>query len=125
MTDPQNQSPNSMISTVSGDPGHANLIYILYLVGLISGGITALIGVIMAYIARDEGPDWVRSHYQNQINVFWKGIIYYVAGFFLMFVLIGFLVMLAATVWYIVRTVIGMQNLSKSEPYANPQSWGI
>lgn len=125
MTEPPNQPSNGAISTVSGEPGHANLIYILFLAGLVSGGIGALIGVVMAYIARDEGPDWVRAHYQNQINIFWKGIVYSIAGFVLMFVLIGFLVLLAATVWYIVRIVIGMQKLSKSEAYPNPTGWGI
>jgi len=48
----------------------ATLVYILYLVGLIIQ-VTHLIGVIVAYIYRNDGPDWVRTHYRFQIRTFW------------------------------------------------------
>ena len=41
----------------------ANIIYILYLAAVIFG-LTAIIGVIMAYINKNEAPAWVASHYQ-------------------------------------------------------------
>ena len=112
------------ISTNPGETGNANLIYILYLVGL-AVGITSLVGVVMAYMAKDEAPDWLKSHYRNQINIFWKALLYSLAGLVLTVVLIGFLVILATVVWYIVRVVKGMQALSKGEPYPNPSSWGF
>jgi prolipoprotein diacylglyceryltransferase len=46
-------------------------------------------------------------------------------GFVLAFVLIGFAILLATLIWYIVRTVKGMQALSKGAPYPNPDSWGF
>ena len=118
---PENGSP---LSIDPENSGNANLIYILYLVGLVVG-ITPIIGVIMAYIAKDQAPDWLRSHYRNQIHIFWKGLLYSIAGVILCFVLIGVLVLLATLIWYIVRVVKGMQLVSKRQPYPNPDSWGF
>lgn len=112
------------ISTNPGDGGNANLIYILYLAGLVVG-ITSIIGVVMAYMGKGSAPDWLKSHYHNQINIFWKGLVYCIAGGLLSIVLIGFLILLFALIWYIVRIVKGMQALSKGEPIPNPSSWGF
>ncbi len=112
------------ISTNPSEKGNANLIYILYLVGVVVG-ITPIVGVIMAYMAKSEAPDWLVSHYNNQINIFWKGLLYGLISCVLMLVLIGFVLILVALIWYIVRTVKGMQELSKGQPIANPGSWGF
>ena len=116
------EGPN--ISANPGDNGNVNLIYILYLAGLVVG-ITSIIGVVMAYMGKDSAPDWLKSHYHNQINIFWKALVYSIAGVLLSIVLIGFLILLFAVIWYIVRVVKGMQALSKGEPSPNPSSWGF
>lgn len=112
------------ISTNPKEAGNANLIYLLYLVG-IAAGITAVVGVVMAYLAREEAPDWLKSHYRNQINIFWKALLYAVVGGMLTIVVIGFLILLAALIWYIVRVVKGMQALARAEAVADPASWGF
>lgn len=123
MSEPQASPPSEpAISTNPSEKGNANLIYILYLVA-VAVGLTAIVGVIMAYMAKDEAPDWLKTHYHNQINIFWKGLLYMVIGAVLSIVLIGFLIMLAAFVWYVVRIVKGMQSLSKGEAIADPSSW--
>lgn len=40
--------------------GMAKSVYILYLAGLLTG-ITALIGVIIAYVNCSDSPEWLRS----------------------------------------------------------------
>lgn len=124
---------NFEISTNPGERGNANLIYILYLVG-IAAGITAVIGVIMAYMAKDNNaPDWLKTHYQNQISIFWKTLIYMVVAVvvstILMIVLIGFILIwllpILILVWYIIRVVQGMQLVSQEKPVANPGSWTL
>ncbi len=124
MSDPKPPPSKPAISTNPSEPGNANLIYILYLAAAIVG-VTAIVGVVMAYMAKDEAPDWLKSHYYNQINIFWKGLLYSLIGAVLSVVLIGFLIILAAFIWYIVRVVKGMQTLSRGEPYPNPSSWGF
>ena len=112
------------ISVNPKEKGNANLIYILYLVSII-GLPTSIIGVIMAYLGKDDAPEWLVSHYNNQINIFWKSILYAFISVVLMVVVIGMLTALVTLVWYIVRTVKGMQALSKGEPIANPGSWAF
>ena len=112
------------ISTNPSERGNANLIYILYLVG-IAAGITAVVGVVMAYMAKDDAPDWLRSHYRNQIHIFWKAILYSIVAALLCIVLIGFILIPLVLLWYIIRVVKGMQALSREAPVADPASWGL
>lgn len=123
---------NFEISTNPNERGNANLIYILYLIG-IAAGITAVIGVVMAYMAKDQAPDWLKSHYHNQINLFWKTLVYMVVAVvgstILMIVLIGFILIwllpILILVWYIIRIVQGMQLLAQEKPVPNPASWTL
>jgi uncharacterized membrane protein len=106
------------------DPGrsNANLVYILYLVALVVG-ITAIIGVVMAYMNRSAAPDWLKTHYTFQIRTFWISLLYTVIGVVLIFVVIGFVILALALIWYVVRCVKGMQLLGQNQPIANPESW--
>ena len=70
-----------------------------------------------------KGNAKLESHYNNQINIFWKGLLYSVIGVVLTAVLIGILILLAALIWYIVRCIKGMQALSAGQPIENPGSW--
>lgn len=104
--------------------GNANLIYILYLVSLVVG-ITGIVGVIMAYIGKDGASPTLTSHYNNQINIFWKGLLYGVIGIVTTPFLIGILILIAMLIWYIIRCVKGMQALSAGKAIENPGSWGF
>jgi uncharacterized membrane protein len=100
----------------------AKLIYVLYLVGF-AAGITLVIGVVMAYVNKDEAPGWLQTHYRFQIRTFWMGVLYCVAGFVLAAILIGFLVWLFTAIWLIVRVIKGFKHLDKQEPMPNFQTW--
>lgn len=101
----------------------AKLIYVLYLAGFITGGVTSLIGLVMAYMARGDADAMLASHYTWQIRTFWIGLGASLVGAVLTIVLIGFLVLLALAVWLIVRCVKGFQLLDKGEPIENVESW--
>jgi uncharacterized membrane protein len=110
---------------LSGDPvegDSANTIYILYLVSLVIG-ITGIIGLVMAYVKRDEAPEWVQPHYRFQIRTFWIGLLYMTIGLVTAVILVGFLVWLFTVVWLIVRCVRGMQAISRGEAYPNVATW--
>lgn len=100
----------------------ARIVYILYLCGL-AAGITAVIGVVMAYIYRDDAPDWLKSHYDFQIRTFWIGLIYIVAGCALTVFLIGLAILAFWLVWLIVRVVKGLGYLEKGQPHPAPAGW--
>ena len=98
----------------------ANLVYILYLVGL-AVGITHFVGLVMAYMNRSSAPEWVQTHYTFQIRTFWIGLLGAAIGIALMFILVGFLVLAAVAIWFIIRCVKGMQCVGRREAYPNPR----
>ena len=120
----QNMSPASPspVAGNNGDSSIANVIYILYLVG-IAVGITSVVGVIMAYVNKTDAPAWLASHYRFQIRTFWIGMLYGLVGSLLTTVLIGFAVLLFALVWWVVRCVKGMRALGERREVDNLESW--
>jgi uncharacterized membrane protein len=108
------------------DPGPANVqvIYILYLAGLVIG-ISGLVAIVLAYINRGKSEAWIETHYTWAIRTFWIGLLYALVSVLLMFVMIGFLLIFATAVWFIIRCVIGLQMVGRREPIRNPESWMI
>jgi len=102
--------------------GTAKIIYILYLVGIVIG-LTAIAGLIMAYVNRDDAPDWLKSHYQFQIRTFWIGALYLFVGVLFSKFIIGLFIILFWLLWLIVRCAKGMKFLDKQEAYPDPRGW--
>ena len=98
------------------------MVYILYLVSLLIG-LTAIIGVIIAYVNRGDAPAWLESHYRYQIRTFWIGLLYGLISAVLMVVYVGFILALAAVIWWIARCAVGLKYASRGEPLPNPASW--
>ncbi|EIM73178.1 hypothetical protein T8J41_01530 [Nitratireductor rhodophyticola] len=108
------------------EPGPTNIqvIYILYLVGFVIG-ISALVGIVIAYMNRGKASGWLETHYTWAIRTFWIGVLFGFVSALLMVVGIGFLLMIAVAIWVVVRCVIGLQAVGRNEPIKNPQSWLI
>ena len=107
------------------DPGEAdaaNVIYILYLVGIVVG-ITTLVAVIMAYVNQGDAPEWVRSHYRFQIRTFWIGLLYGLIGLLTCIIVVGGFFLIFVLIWWIVRCVKGMQAIARGEPCERPETW--
>jgi uncharacterized membrane protein len=100
------------------------LVYLLYLGGFILA-ILPLIGVVLAFVNRDSAAPMERTHYDYQISTFWRGLVIGVVGVVLIFVLVGWLVLLFAAVWMIVRCVKGLNKFSQKEPMAANIGWGF
>jgi uncharacterized membrane protein len=111
--------------------------YGLYLLAFATG-ITAIIGVIIAYAQRSTaGPD-MHSHYTFLIRTFWLGIVFAIVGGIagavlmaigavLTVILIGFPIMAIAgliwgvtAVWFGLRCILGLVYLSRGEAYPRP-----
>lgn len=102
--------------------GNAKIVYILYLAAIVIG-LLALIGVIVAYVSRNESGGWANDHYRFQIRTFWIGLLYTVVSSAATVIVIGWLLLLATLVWWIVRCVKGLQCVSRSEPCPNIETW--
>ena len=113
-----------IVTVDPGLKGNANLVYILYLCSFLIG-VSAVIGVVMAYVGKSTASPLVKSHYQNQINIFWKMFLFMVIGAVLTLLVVGILIILAAIVWYVIRVVKEMQALSDDQMIEDPTSWGI
>ena len=107
---------------MSEETGQAKVIYVLYLAGFVVG-VTPLIGVVMAYLAKGEAPEWLDTHYRYQIRTFWIGFLYVFVSALLTVILIGILGLLATAVWLIVRCIKGFQALDRGEPIENVATW--
>jgi len=121
MTDPQVE----ILPQSGGEPSEAriaNLIYILYLASLVFG-ITGLIGVVMAYVNKGDGPGWVDSHYRFQIRTFWVGLLIGVVGGLMSLIAIGWFVLLFGLIWIIVRCAKGMKYLARGQAHPDPGAW--
>jgi uncharacterized membrane protein len=118
MTMPVNNPSQPVVS----DTSIALTVYVLYIVGYLTG-VTALIGVIIAHVKVADADPLLRSHYQFQIRTFWIGLLYLVVGSVLSLVIIGFAVLLWWFIWSLVRIIKGMLALNERKPIAFPESW--
>ncbi|WP_293960689.1 DUF4870 domain-containing protein [Sneathiella sp.] len=100
----------------------AQIIYFIYLTGLIIP-VAHLVGVVMAYINKGDGAPWVETHFRYQIRSFWMLLLYFIVGSLLTFVGIGFLIILAAYIWFIVRCAKGLKLHAREEGIPDPATW--
>ncbi|MEP3296787.1 MAG: hypothetical protein ABJO27_09970 [Pseudoruegeria sp.] len=119
---------NDIVTGRDGGRGMANIIYILYIIGFFTG-ITALIGVILAYIGKDSAKAPYDSHFRHQIKIFRRGVVMLGVNLVLYMVLtaiaamtfgvgfIFFLIPLGILIWWAVWTLLriikGMQALGQ------------
>lgn len=95
----------------------AIIVYVLYIAALFNG-ITAVIGVILAYIKRDDvrGTAY-ESHFTNQIELFWIFFIGMLVAVPLCFILIGIPLVVVLYIYVLYRTVKGLVRASDGRPY--------
>jgi uncharacterized membrane protein len=115
---------NQAVTEQSGSTDSARIVYILYLVGL-AVGITAVVGLVMAYMNHDAAPDWLKTHYRYQIRTFWIGVVYGIVSSILVVKLIGVVLLAVLVIWWIVRCVKGLKALETKAAIENPARWGF
>jgi uncharacterized membrane protein len=114
--------PTSLAPQARPSATAAKIIYVLYLASFLVG-VTALVGVIMAYVYVGDAPEPLKSHYRFQIRTFWIGMLYSLVGLLLALVVVGVVVWAFVAVWLIVRCVKGLKALDRGEPYPNAETW--
>jgi len=104
------------------DYGLALIVYILYLAGFVTG-VSAVIGLIIAWLQIGRADPVSRSHFRFQIRTFWIGLLFVVVGVITLHIAIGALILLWWVVWTAMRCVKGLLALNAGEPIADPESW--
>lgn len=99
-------------------------IYILNFVTIIFP-ICSLLGVILAYVFHDDARGYLKSHFRFLIRSFWISLLYYAIAGLLCLVLVGFVLLVLVTIWWIVRNAKGLKDVLQAREVANPATWWI
>jgi uncharacterized membrane protein len=112
----------------------------LYLLGFVTGGLSAVVGLIIAYAGLREA-DWRRSHYLHAIYTFWLTLAAFAAvwaaiglGVLLTVTIIGAIIGLplivvgivataVPAIWFGVRAVVAAMYAARGEAYPRPRTW--
>ncbi|MFN3228792.1 MAG: DUF4870 family protein [Asticcacaulis sp.] len=108
---------------IDGDKTLPVVTYALLLGGALSVGVLAIVALVLAYVSRDQAPDWAKSHYIFIIRTFWIGLVGSVVGLITTIIGVGVLLLCALVVWALVRCILGLIYATKGEPYPRPQNW--
>ncbi|MBB5446184.1 MULTISPECIES: hypothetical protein [unclassified Paraburkholderia] len=101
-----------------------HVLYALYAVHWLTGGLTILIAIIINYVKRsDVAGTPYEAHFEWQIRTFWLGLVGYAIGALLLLVVIGIPVLWAVSIWMLYRIIKGWLYLYDNKPFANPASW--
>ncbi len=115
----------------------AMVIYGLFVITLPTVGLSAVLGLIMAYALKGDAGPVAWSHYVFQIRTFWLHLLCFPLGLFLLavgiplsfvavgipFVVLGGLLLAGAHLWYVVRSLIGLVVALGGGPYPRPRTW--
>ena len=111
-----------MDASPGNDPKLASLktlstvIYALYAVSLFAG-VTAVVAIVLNYIKLDEARGtWLESHFRWQIRTFWWALLWLIVGMLTWVILVGWIVLGVAFVWFIYRIAHGWLKLNDGLP---------
>ena len=143
MSDPLYRQPVGLMAAQSSDKTMVVVTYALFLLGFFTGGLTTLIGLVMAYMLRREASELALSHYVFLARTFWIGLMWSLIagaaamiGLFLVFTIVGLplafvlfifakIAIVLALIWYGARCVLGLIAALDDRSYGAPRSWLI
>jgi uncharacterized membrane protein len=100
-----------------------HVLYALYAVHWITGGVSGLVAIIIGYLKRpDVASTPYAVHFQWQIRTFWMGLVGYLIGGVLTVVAIGFPILAAVSIWMLYRIVKGWLFIYEDKPL-EPRAW--
>ncbi|MCY3885647.1 MAG: hypothetical protein OXG24_12130 [Gammaproteobacteria bacterium] len=103
-------TPHPSVDTIN-----AKAIYVMYMAGF--GVILVAIGaVVWAYACRDATEnEFLESHYDNQIRIFWIALALGIIGIVLSIVIVGLFVLLGLWIWLLIQCREGLFLLECEE----------
>jgi len=128
MTDTPSQFPPSYQGAADSERLNGlrtltHVLYALYAVHWLTGGVTGLIAIIINYVKRaDASGTPYDAHFEWQIRTFWRALIAYVIGIALLVIGVGFLVLGAVWIWTLYRIIKGWLYLNDNKTL-DPQAW--
>ncbi|VVE56809.1 membrane protein [Pandoraea iniqua] len=94
-----------------------HVLYALYALFWLTGGVTAIVAIIINYIKRDDTVGTLyASHFTWQIRTFWWSVLWGVLGVALAVVMVGFAILWVLGIWTLYRIVKGWLYLNDNKP---------
>lgn len=122
--------PNFIAGQPSEGKVEALIAWALFILSIPSANVLVLIGLVVSYVTRGTATGVARQHIEAQIRLFWSVFWWTVAAwvgiivsafaslvligipFLLLFLLVWFLL----SVWFTIKSVIGLLNLLNDKP---------
>jgi uncharacterized membrane protein len=94
-----------------------HVLYGLYALLWFTGGVSALIAIIINYVKREDvaGTPYA-AHFDWQIRTFWWALVWGGVGFVTMVIVVGFVVWFATGIWVLYRIIKGWLYLNDNKP---------
>ena len=92
------------------------------LIGGLLGGLPAFLGPLIIYLVYRDRSDYVRHHAREALNFSISILLYAVISAILILVLIGFFMLLAIAIAFLVLTILAMVAASRNEWYRYPMT---
>ena len=101
-------------------------VVLAFCAGVFTGGLGALVGVVIAYVKRDEVTEvWGNSILTYLITTFWVGLVVSIVGWILVPVGIGYIILGLLTVWYLLRCVRAVLAVFDRRTISDPTNFLI
>jgi len=115
----QQQSTRDADFGIQVDPALITLtrvVYILQALGYLTL-ISYVAAVVVNYVKIDEVKGtWLESHFLWQIRTFWYSLLWSLLGAVTFFLIIGYFILIANTIWVIYRIIKGWLRLEDNKP---------
>lgn len=88
-------------------------VYVLYGLGILSGGFLMLVGLVIAHVKSDSVGAIFASHLRHLIRTAWTYLVLLLLGLVLTPLLVGFPILLCAWLWLVYRVAKGALRLNE------------
>ncbi|TNE59240.1 MAG: hypothetical protein EP340_03315 [Alphaproteobacteria bacterium] len=116
---------NAIVESKSSSSAMPTIIYVLYLVALITA-LPILVGVVFAYLANPR-DDIEKSHYRYQIRTFWLCVLYNVLAWTLIVsilgIVFGWAMLVFSWIFVLVRSLKGLSAYDKGTAIPDVTTW--
>jgi uncharacterized membrane protein len=89
--------------------------YVLHFLGAVTL-LTSIAGLVINYLKRNDVPPPYASHHRWMIRTFWWSVIWGLIGSALVYIGIGYLILLAVLIWWFYRLVRGVITMGDNRP---------
>ena len=115
--------PSPLDDTPREDITPAVAIYALIVAAVPTGGVSAVVGLWIAWGRRRGAGGWLASHYIYQFRTLAAAAVAALAGLILIVINLGVFVLFATALWTLARGAYGALRLTRGKPIDKPHSW--